>query len=77
MAAAAIEDETVDLQKVDIDPDATAVFAPVQDGLVQRWIAAVREWFNRVWTALFPRSSHSATKSAQVSARSGTNHKEA
>jgi tetratricopeptide (TPR) repeat protein len=77
LAAAAIEDETVDLQKADIDPDATAVFAPVQDGPVQRWISAFRGWFNRIWTALFARSSQSATKPAQVSARSGTNHKEA
>jgi hypothetical protein len=76
VAAAAIEDETVDLHKGDIDPDATAVFAPVQDSLIQRWMSAVRQWFTRVWTTLFARSSPGAAK-AQAPARSGTNHKEA
>jgi tetratricopeptide (TPR) repeat protein len=48
LAASTLEDETVDLQANQFDPEATAVFAPVSEGVVARWGGALHRWFDRV-----------------------------
>jgi tetratricopeptide (TPR) repeat protein len=51
LAAAALEDETVDLHKGAVDPDATAVLSPVTEGRIWRWSLALRLWLRQVWVS--------------------------
>jgi hypothetical protein len=49
LAATALEEETVDLHKGMVDPDATAVLRPVRERWFWRWSLELRMWLRRTW----------------------------
>jgi eukaryotic-like serine/threonine-protein kinase len=83
LAATAIEDETVDLQKGEADPDATATLAPAGGASMWRWAIQLRQWWTRLWQSGVARMGLNRTAgaaksaSSEASAGSGTRHKEA
>jgi serine/threonine-protein kinase len=52
VAATPLEDDTVDFRKDEVDPDRTAVLAPVSEGWMRRLAAAVRFGVGRLWTSV-------------------------
>jgi tRNA A-37 threonylcarbamoyl transferase component Bud32/tetratricopeptide (TPR) repeat protein len=82
LAVTTLEDDTIDLLKGELDPDATAVLAPVGDGSMWSWPLSLRLWLSRVSMPgvarmRFGAARHTKPLSAEISASRDTKHKEA